>query len=92
MNLGNQPLVLSILTQVEEILIARVSPLLQVIHARCGQYQYSGHPISFPKNSNTIVNYLPCHLEDLDILVVRRHVIDGKSYECYMTKSHVMNV
>jgi hypothetical protein len=33
MDPGDQPLVLSILTQVEEMLISRVNPLLQVSHA-----------------------------------------------------------
>jgi predicted Fe-S protein YdhL (DUF1289 family) len=47
MDPGDQPTVLSILTQVEEMLIARVSPILQVRHARGGQYKYSGHTISF---------------------------------------------
>jgi hypothetical protein len=50
----DQALVLSILTQVEEMLIDRVNPLLQVSHARGGQYKYSGHTISFPQNINTI--------------------------------------
>lgn len=43
-----QPLFLRILTQVEEMLIARVNPILQVTHAHGGQYKYSGHTISFP--------------------------------------------
>jgi len=37
MDPGEQPLVLSILTQVEEMLISRVNPILQVTHARGGQ-------------------------------------------------------
>ena len=36
MDPGEQPLVLSIFTQVEEMFIARVSPLLQVSHAQGG--------------------------------------------------------
>ena len=38
------------LTQVEEMLIACVSPILQVTHAIGGQYKYKGHTISFPQN------------------------------------------
>ena len=45
---SEQPRVLGILTQVEEMLIALVSPILQVTHARGGQYKYSGHTICFP--------------------------------------------
>ena len=46
----DKPIILSILSQIEEMLIARVSPILQVKHARGGQYKYSGHTISPPPN------------------------------------------
>jgi len=91
MDPGDQPLVFSIINQVEEILITQVSPLLQVSHARDGKYRYSGRTISFPQNITTIANYLSCHLEYFDTLVVRRHGIKIKSYYCHVTKSHVMN-
>ena len=59
MDPGEQPLVLSILTQVEEMLILRVNPILQVTHACGGQYKYSGHTISFPQDISTILNFIP---------------------------------
>ena len=36
MNLGIQPPVLAVLTQVEEMLISRTNPILQVTHSRGG--------------------------------------------------------
>lgn len=42
---GEQPIFLQILTQVGEILIAKVIPLIQVTYARGGQLKYSGHTI-----------------------------------------------
>ena len=45
---GIQPHVLALLTQVEENLISRAKPILQVTHARGGQYKYFGHTIFFP--------------------------------------------
>ena len=48
MDLGIQPLLLAVLTQVEEMLISRANPVLQVTHAHGGQYKYSGHTICFP--------------------------------------------
>ena len=72
MNPHKQPTVLSILTQVEEILIARVNPILQVTHARGGQYKYNGHTISFPQDIISIVTTLPRRIEELDILIVRK--------------------
>ena len=50
----DQALVLSILIQVEEMLIDLVNPLLQVSHAWGVQYKYSGHSVSFPQKINTI--------------------------------------
>ena len=50
MDPGPQVDILSKLTQVEEMLIAHVSPKLQVTHATGGQYKYKGHTINFPQN------------------------------------------
>ena len=35
--------------------------------------------------------FLPHHLSDIDILVVKRHGTEGNCYSCYVTKSHVVN-
>lgn len=60
-----QPHVLRDLTQVQEMLISHVNPILQ-----CGQYKYRGHPISFPQEIKTIANALPQHIKELDIIIV----------------------
>ena len=49
MDPGIQPPILAILTQVEEMLIFRANPILQVTHAYGGQYKYYGHTICFPQ-------------------------------------------
>eukprot|EP01018_Ginkgo_biloba_P016121 Gb_08820 [translate_table: standard] len=70
-----QPYVLAVLTQVEEMLIPRVSPILQVSHAPGGQYKYSGHTISFPQD---------IHSEDgrnYDCYVKRSRVMNALSYK-----------
>ena len=77
MDLGEQPLVFPVLTQVEEIVIAWVVPILQVTHARGGKYKYSGHTISFPQDINSIAKILPHQIEVLDILIVKR-----EGYQC----------
>ena len=71
MDPGNQPIELARLTQIEEILIARFNPILQVTHARGGKYKYSSHTISFPQDISTIATSLPRLLADLDILVIQ---------------------
>ena len=90
MNPGEQPYVLQQLTQVEEMLIARVNPILQVTHARGGQYKYSGHTISFPQDITTIAKYLPRMISNLDIVIVKRKNPSEKAYEFFVFKSRVL--
>ena len=59
MDPGFQPHVLQDLTQVEEMLIARASPNLQVMHSIGGQYKYRGHTISFLQEIKDVVKTLP---------------------------------
>lgn len=59
MDPGEQPACLQHITQIEEMLIARVSPVLQVTYARRGQLKYSGHTICFPQDITVIATYLP---------------------------------
>eukprot|EP01018_Ginkgo_biloba_P033876 Gb_14363 [translate_table: standard] len=91
MDPGDQPFVLRILTQVEEMFIARVSPILQVSHAPGGQYKYRGHTISFPHDICGIATSLPRRIGKLDILIVRRKVEEGKNCDCIVKRSPVMN-
>ena len=48
MDLGIQPPVLAVLTQVEEMLISCANPILQVTHSHGAKYKYSSHTICFP--------------------------------------------
>jgi hypothetical protein len=59
MDPGLQPRVLGVLTQVEEMLIAHASPILQVMHSIGGQYKYRGHTISFPQEVKYVSMTLP---------------------------------
>ena len=70
MDPGSQPSELANLTQVEEMLIGHVSPILQVTHAIGGQYKYKGHTISFPQNIEHIYKSLPCPIKELPIIIV----------------------
>ena len=81
--------VLFCLTQVEEMLISRVNPVLQVTHARGGQLKYSGHTISFPQDITNIVTSLPRIISELDIFIVNKNSNDEKSYEFFVSRSRV---
>lgn len=76
MDPSEQPKVLRVLTQVEEILIARVNPILQVMHACGGEYKYTGYTIGFPQDISSITKKLPQHVEELYSLIVRRRVLN----------------
>ena len=67
-----QPPILEVLTQVEEMLITGSNPILQITHARGGQYKYSGHTICFPQDISNLSKYLPHLISELDILVVSK--------------------
>ena len=77
-----QPHMLAVLTQVEEMLIARISPILQVSHAPGGQYKYSGHTISFPQDIQSVTSLLSRRVENLDVLIVCKKGDDDKNYDC----------
>ena len=77
MDPGFQPIAFSILTQIEEMLIGRVNPILQERHACGGKYKDSVHMICSPQQTFKIEIFLPRHLSDIDILVVKRHGTEG---------------
>ena len=64
------------LTQLEEMLIARVYPLMTVYTVKGGQRKGSNHVINFPQNVSRIANMLPQLPSDLP-LVVRRINAEG---------------
>ncbi len=72
MDPGTQPYVLAVLTQVEEMLIARASPILQVMHSMGGQYKYRGHTICFPQEVKDVAKTLPRYINNLDLMIVVR--------------------
>ena len=86
MDPGPQPLQLSNLTQIEEMLIARINPILQVTHATGGQFKYKGHTISFPQEVREIAKILPHRIKDLPIIIVRKKDQRGTSYNFTVNK------
>lgn len=59
---------LSILSQCEEILIARAFPVIQVYTKAGGSYGYKGHVINLPNNVQHIADILPHNPKDLPII------------------------
>lgn len=91
MGQGEQPTILKRLAQVEEILIARVNPVLQVTNAFGGQYKYIGHSINFVQDIKDVASVLPQGIHELDALIVQRSNIQGQHYKLYVRRSHDRN-
>ena len=60
------------LTQVEEMLISGVLPIMSLYRLPHGQYVYSGHVINLPQDVASFANSLPRLPTELDIIVVRK--------------------
>ncbi|KAF2832719.1 hypothetical protein CC86DRAFT_241454, partial [Ophiobolus disseminans] len=63
--------VLPKLSQVEEMLIARVHCFVEVRQIRGQQFKYRGYVVNFLNNTAKIFNKLPLLPEDLNIIIIR---------------------
>ncbi|CAG8465557.1 7408_t:CDS:2 [Gigaspora margarita] len=78
--LGNIPQELYDLTDIEEMLIAQVFPVISVYKLRGGQYAYNGNVVNFPQDMHEFVTRLPRSLSSLNTLVVRYHVANRSTF------------
>ena len=60
------------LTQVEEMLISAVLPIMSIYRLPHGQYGYSGHVINLPQDVASFATSLPRLPSELDVVVVRK--------------------
>ena len=67
------------LTQVEEMLISRALPIINVFLLKGGQRAYGGHCINLPQNVSEVVNSLPRYAEDIKVIIVK---MKGKNDTC----------
>ena len=74
------------LTQVEEMLISAVPPIMSLYKVLHGQYAYSGHAINLPQDVATFANSLPRLSSELDVIItekkeVQTHIMTSRSGE-----------
>ena len=60
------------LTQIEEMLISAVMPIMSIYKLPHGQYGYSGHVVNLPQDVASFAQCLPRLPSNLDVIVVRR--------------------
>ncbi|KAF5194757.1 hypothetical protein FRX31_015656, partial [Thalictrum thalictroides] len=74
MDPGIVPIELSRLSNLEQILVARIHPVMSVYRVKGQQYKYSGNVINFEQDVNLIATILPIKPADLSaILIVQRN-------------------
>lgn len=56
-------------SQVEQMLISPVMPMVSVYRLPLGQYSYSGHVINLPQDIAGFVTTLPRHANELDVIL-----------------------
>ena len=60
------------LSEVEQMLISPVIPLMSIYRLPHGQYGYSGHVINLPQDVPSFVMQLPRLPSNLDTVIVRK--------------------
>ena len=69
------------MTQLEEMLIARIYPLMTVYTVRGGQRKGSKHVINFPQNVSRLATVLPQLPVDMPLIVRRANLTEDKHYD-----------
>ncbi|CAG8816966.1 1521_t:CDS:2, partial [Cetraspora pellucida] len=86
MDPGEVPEELQNLTDIEEMLIAQVFPVMSVYKLRGGQYGYRGNVINFPQNVQEFITRLPRHPSSLDVLVIFRQSANSGSFRDFIVR------
>jgi len=60
------------LTQVEEMLVSAIMPIMSIYRLPHRQYGYSGHVVNLPQDVLSFATSLPRLPSEIDILVVRK--------------------
>ena len=87
MDPGKVPQCLQGLTQVEEMLIARVSPIMLLYRKHGGQRGYKGHILNLSQDIQSLVDKLPQDISNLPIVIPRR-VGTNDTYSDFKVHKH----
>ena len=90
MDPGAIPPALQELTQVEEMLISPVMPMMSVYRLPHGQLGYGGHVINLPQDVASFVSSLPRYPSNLDLVVIRKESTTGSHKDFRVRRSRVL--
>src|SRR5438270_9193290 len=91
MDPGDVPEDLQGLTEIEEMLISRIFPVVSVYCLRGGQYAYRGNVINFPQDVLEFTTRLPRRPSSLDVLLVRHHSSVGRAFKDFNVHHSVVS-
>ena len=86
-----QPLCLTGLTDIEEMLIARIKPVMHVRYTTGRQLCYKDHIVNLPQDISDVAQRLPRLPQDLDLLIIRRQDDDLTRHVDYLCRRHVVH-
>lgn len=91
MDPGDLPVELQNLSFIEQLLIARIHPIVSLYKLRRGQFKYTGQVINFPQNVQEVYTSLPQKITDLTgVVTVRVDRSDGFK-DFHVHKEKVLN-
>ena len=79
------------LTQVEEMLISAVLPIMSLYKLPHGQYVYSGHVINLPQDVAAFANSLPRLPSELDVIIVRKEGATNSHRDFHVRRAAVLH-
>ena len=84
------PLPLQGLSQLEEMLIARACPIMCVYRNHGGQRGYKGHVVNLPQDIQEFLTRLPCYVNQLPVLLLRRTGKDNSHIDLRVCQHKVL--
>ena len=90
MNPGPMPAELQDFTQVEELLISAVMPMIILYRLPRGQLGYSGHIVNLPQDVSSFASSLPRLPSELDFVLVCREGAGGSHKDFRVHQSRVL--
>ena len=88
MDPGDLPPQMERMTQVEQMLIAKVAPIMRVYRLKGGQYAHGGYVVNIPQDVTGFTTSLPRLAADIPVLVVRRQWAKAKSHKHFVARRH----
>jgi len=79
------------LTQLEQMLIARVNPVMTVYTIKGGQRKGSKHVINFPQNVSRLASVLPQLPDDVPLIVRRSNIGETRHYDFLVRQRKIIS-